>query len=148
MLSENIQLTSCTYTSNSSYTEGSNSNSCFISTESFNVNTITNAELNVTPGIAKDSQIITSNVDLTTSHSNTPQDQINVIQNSIDNSQSYDVVNLSMVLQFPDNYKWSDVINDYNNDPAGAWGPISIYELADPQGAYIIAAGNDGLLQQ
>ena len=52
---ENIQLTSCTYTSNSSYTEGSNSNSCFISTESFNVNTITNAELNVTPGIAKDS---------------------------------------------------------------------------------------------
>ena len=24
-------------------------------------------------------------------------------------------------------------------------GSISIYELADPQGAYIIAAGNDGL---
>ena len=96
------------------------------------------AVLTVVPGIAKDSTMIRSNVNLNASGEAT----LAQIQSHHDASVNHDVVNYSLAIEMPAGETWSSIKSIMDSDPTGTYtwnkGTYSINAM------YVVASGNNG----
>ena len=96
------------------------------------------AVLTVVPGIAKDSTMIRSNVDLNASG----ETSLAQIQSHHDASINHDVVNYSLGINMPAGETWTSIKSVMETSPTGTYswnkGTYGVNAM------YVVAAGNDG----
>ena len=138
----------CTKTKDVVYNVGLNSNSVTTVNESVaNTNCFNNfsspswssAVLTVVPGIAKDSTMIRSNVNINASG----ETSLAQIQSHHDASINHDVVNYSLSIEMPAGETWSSIKSVMDSDPEGTYtwnkGTYTINAM------YVVSSGNNGV---